>query len=115
MSVAPTTQYLSSKWDVFSICLPANADAVQRYETRQAFFAGLSAMYELLVMETPDDEREAMKMMADLDIELHAFVDELVGRAVDGLSEVDKEIAKRRIKETSATLQEVMREYQKQE
>jgi hypothetical protein len=59
--------------------VPKDAEAVQRSETRQAFFAG--AVAALVLMErAANDKVQAMHIMADLMAEFDAFAEEAVRR-----------------------------------
>jgi hypothetical protein len=59
--------------------VPKDAEAVQRRETRQAFFAGVVAA--LVLMErAANDEVQAMHIMPDLMAEVEAFAEEAVRR-----------------------------------
>jgi hypothetical protein len=54
--------------------LPPQAGAVQRKETRQAFFAGaVSAMG--LLQQAADDELQALHICQDLEAEVNAFAE----------------------------------------
>ena len=59
--------------------IPKDAEAVQRRETRQAFFAG--AIAAMVLMErAANDEIQAMHIMPDVMAELDAFAADAVRR-----------------------------------
>lgn len=75
-------QWIERAWQGYrKLVVPANADAVQVSETRQAFFAGASILFTALqhgVSEGDDVQPADIQLMADLQAEIDAF-----GQAID--------------------------------
>lgn len=59
-------------------CLPADAGANQRIETRRAFYAGCATMFGLVTsMCSTDSDDDGEALLSRLSSELEAYVDEL--------------------------------------
>lgn len=69
---------IEEEYNNYARCvIPADAGAIQRKETRQAFFAGAIAAM-VLMEKAANDEAAAMHFMPDLMAEMEAFAEETV-------------------------------------
>lgn len=80
---------IEAGWDSYRrMCVPPDAGEVQVRETRQAFYAGASVLFEgiMCVLEPGEDPTTAdMKVFDNLQKEIHAFGQELDRRAFGGV------------------------------
>lgn len=54
---------VADAWDLFSAtCMPVTASPVQRQEMRRAFYAGISALMDMLFALDDDEERFIAEM-----------------------------------------------------
>jgi hypothetical protein len=76
---------IAANWrDYDSMVLPPDAGAVQRYETRMAFYAGAAALSAITdhIGQPEVSEDAGMAILSAIQTELRAFADELKRQAV---------------------------------
>ncbi len=71
---------IEAGWLEYKKTIPANAHSVQVTETRRAFYAGAVIIFQALVNGVsagPDPQNEDLRMMADMQAEIDAFLREI--------------------------------------
>lgn len=78
-------KYIEAGWKGYrDMVVPKDADEIQVRETRLAFYAGASVLFEtlMLALDSGDEPTDAdMQRMADLQAEIDAFGQEIDKRA----------------------------------
>lgn len=75
-------KYIEEGWKSYrSTVVPSNASDIQLKETRQAFFAGVAILFEVLMMDLDPGKEPTDEDMRRMD-DLHAEIDEY-GQSLD--------------------------------
>ena len=72
---------LAAKWNEYAACvIPLDAPEVQRVETKRAFYAGASAMWNFMSLVSANDisEDEGVNMLSGFEQELVHFAEQVV-------------------------------------